>query len=385
MTFQRGSIDRVSAILRQKPEDLDKAQLKFLLEHLSADFWQSDRDHCLALIEHLLHSGHARDAFDLLLKIRADDDLRARQLRAFAMVKTGAPRTAARLLRQLLDEGHDDVETLGILAGIEKELARSTRNAERSAAHMRQALAYYLRAFDDTDDPYPGINAAALLMRLQEVDKGRAIARSVQGRCQERLDDSDADYWTRATLGEAYLIQGQIEAAHAAYAAAVNGHRTKFAAIGSTYRQARQILRDIGHPEDSIDDAFARPEITVFAGHRIDDRDRTESRLAPANLERLKLTIKQHLQRTNVALGYAAAANGADILFLESLLELGGQAHIVLPMDVQSFVSYSVADPEDPQWESRFNRLLDAASSVTITSEAVDKEDKTNLDYCNRV
>jgi class 3 adenylate cyclase/tetratricopeptide (TPR) repeat protein len=385
LTVRRESIERISAILRQEPENLDGAQLKFLLEEISEDFWQSDRDRCLALIEHLLQSGHARDAFDLLLKTRADDDLRARQLRAFAMVKTGAPRTAAQLLRQLLDEGNDDVETLGFLAGTEKEMARSTGNAKQSVEHLRQALAYYLRAFNDTDDPYPGINAAALLIRLNDADKGRAIAMQVQGHCEAALNETNADYWTRATLGEAYLIQGNIAAAHEAYATAVSKYRTNITAIGSTYRQAKQILKDIGHPEGTLDDAFAMPEVIVFAGHRIDERDRMEPRLVSAKLERLKLTIKEYLERNNVVLGYAAAANGADILFLESILELGGQAHIVLPMDVPAFVSYSVVDREDPQWEKRFDRLLDAASSVTITSEAVDLEDDTNLDYCNRV
>lgn len=44
------------------------------------------------------------------------------------------------------------------------------------------------------------------------------------------------------------------------------------------------------------------------------------------------------MQKLDARLGYASAACGADILFLEAILELGGEAHVVLPLEREQLI-----------------------------------------------
>jgi class 3 adenylate cyclase len=66
---------------------------------------------------------------------------------------------------------------------------------------------------------------------------------------------------------------------------------------------------------------------------------------------------------------FSSAACGADILFLEAMLEQGGEINIVLPSDIESFLQASVIRDGDTRWVARFQRVLKAAKQVIYASQ----------------
>ena len=73
------------------------------------------------------------------------------------------------------------------------------------------------------------------------------------------------------------------------------------------------------------------------------------------------------------------------MLFAETVLNRGGEVHIVLPFDVETFIEYSVRLVLRDDLVERFQRILDSAASVRILNEKGDPDDGAAYDYCNRV
>lgn len=346
--------------------------------------WQSAPEVRIRVVRALIRRGLARDALELLPPLGSEPDPALEQLRAWAYASTGATVAAARVLERLIAAGHDDVETLGLLGRTAKDQARRADSVEAAAKHWRRALALYRTAYDRTGDSYPGINAAALALRLGERTVAGEIAEAVRQTVDAVIAEGSGDEWSLATRAEALLVLGAFDAARQDYAAATAAVAAlgDWNALGSTVRQARELLADHGKPKTFLDDAFALPGIAVFSGHRLDAKDRSETRFDPDCEDAVSCGIARALDEQGVQIGFSAAADGADILFLEALLARGGEAHIVLPTEVEQFLDESVSAEG---WVARCRAVLDRASSITICSEAIDPEDPSAYDFANRV
>ncbi len=70
----------------------------------------------------------------------------------------------------------------------------------------------------------------------------------------------------------------------------------------------------------------------MFVGHMIDSPTRKPPRF-PSQLENLvREEIRERTTKLDIGFGYSSAACGSDIVFLETLLELGKETSIVLPL-----------------------------------------------------
>lgn len=372
---------RLDELVHRPADKLDRSEWQYLLSNVTVEHWSQYRGQLLDLVDGLMRRGFARDAFDLLPPANGALDVRIEQLRAFAMLNTGAPRAAAHLLRRLLDAGNRDSETLSFCGRAEKDLARCAETAAASAAHRQRSLAYYRTAFEDSGQPWAGINAATLAARSGRLAEARAIAAQVETAC----DTASTDYWTWATLGEARLILGRLDAAVDAYQRFANAHRGDQSALASSRRQATELLDALGHDANMLQEIFPIPQIVMFAGHRADSPDRATPRLPVADCQHVQTALVDALRELGVDIGYAAAANGADILFLEALLELGAELHVVLPVEIDAFKRCSVIDPDNPQWARRFDAVVSACASLTIASEGADLSDPESFVYGNLV
>jgi class 3 adenylate cyclase/tetratricopeptide (TPR) repeat protein len=300
-------------------------------------------------------------------------DVRLRQLQALALARSGATQRANNILIQLHREGHTDEETLGLLARTHKDLWARSTDAEERARQLRLAHLVYIEAYTLSGGYWTGINAATMALLMGQREQAAKLAREVHEACLKELakaKDSDGNrYWLLATLGEAALILGQWREAQDWYAQAVAAGRGRFAELNSTRRNARLIMDALEGEREPFELHFQIPSVVVFAGHMIDRPGRLSPRFPPQLERRVQAAISERLTRLNAGVGYASAACGSDILFLETLQGMNGEAHIVLPYNQRQFIEDSVEIVPDTDWGARFEQVLRRSTDVLVASE----------------
>ena len=319
-------------------------------------------------------------------------DLELIHLLGLAYARTGASDTADGYARRLLEtlgqtaDGwqnsdqtiHWQVEALTLQARIEKDRAVAIGREERSR-HLRRCLECYEEAYRhgtqglaEDEKYYPTINAAAVAAALGDPERAERYATLARESCRRTLRQGGGDpYWPAATLAECALLLGESDEAVAdAYRRATALAPNDRAKQNATRRQARTLLRAQGRPPEQLDGCFSLPRIVLFAGHLTDLPGRTVPRFPEQAVglvsERITALLEECAPQRSVPLiGFASAARGGDLLFLEAMRARGDEFHVVLPSDAASFRLYSVEAADAPNgWGARFDRILEAATSV---------------------
>jgi tetratricopeptide (TPR) repeat protein len=371
--------DRYMATLRQA--DLGGLWESGPPDGLAEDLYQQVGERALQLGKPLL----AYDALEEALKVRPRS-ARVRQLQALALLRGGAIERANALLVELDREGAADEETLGLLARTYKGLGFRSADPEVRSAALDRAQRAYERAYRLTAGYWTGINAATLAVVLGRRDAGAALARSVRDRCRGIVDDqsytADERYWVIATLGEAALVLGDLVEAEDWYAKAAELGHGRFGDLTSTRRNARLLLERIDGDHSRIERLLSVPRVAVFTGHMIDAPGRIAPRFPAAMEDWARRAIRDRLAEHDARVGFAAGACGGDILFLESILDLGGEVNVILPYARDEFVADSVAIA-GAEWERRFDRLVDRAAQLVIASPERFEAGSASYDYAN--
>ncbi len=144
------------------------------------------------------------------------------------------------MLGELYELGERDPETVGIYARTWMDAYEATGDR----LMLRRSRDLYAEGFRQTpSDFYPGINAAAKSIFLNEIDAGIELAKSVEQLVG--MQSKPGDYWRSATVAEVQLIQRNFDLAAARYEeavaiapGAVDDHR-------STCKQARLLLKHL--------------------------------------------------------------------------------------------------------------------------------------------
>jgi len=290
-----------------------------------------------------------------------DETIRGRQLRALALSRRAGDRDereAVKILQRLWDtdrDAHSDAqlaETGGLLGGRYKKWYRRD-----GGGWLEKAYGVYKEAWELTQDPYPGINYAALALELGDRRESEHAARAVL-RILEEAEGHDE--WHHATVAEAHLLLSDpsqadpLEAARNSYRLAVRLNPSAAFNAAVMRRQARVELGLLGFPEDALDDVFPLKTVAAFSGHRLDAPDRPEPRFTAQMEGPVRLEIRAHLKERDVGFGIASGAMGGDILFLEEVLRKGGSARVLLPFPLERFKQESVGD----DWWPRLERIL---------------------------
>jgi tetratricopeptide (TPR) repeat protein len=198
--------------------------------------WQEGPELLRRFARLLLQQGHPTLALEVatrgLDRYPGDHDLL--YCRALALVRSGNPTRAERVVQELL--GCTDLalafhsDALSLAGRIKKDFAARTAGGPAQTAARREAFDYYLRAYNLSRDPFPGINAASLAFLSGDPGQSHALALEVRSSVQGKLDQpgTGRDYWLLATLGEAYLLLGDSTAARVRYAQAVRLAREGF-------------------------------------------------------------------------------------------------------------------------------------------------------------
>ncbi len=368
---------------------LNLASVLALWNARSPEEWANTPEIYRHLGQRVLRLGEPLLAYDILEEGLKNwpSDVRLQQLLALSLARSGATLRANGLLMKLREQGNTDEETLGILGRTHKDLwSQATKPTERKK-QLRLAHKFYTEAYRLNCGYYAGINAATLELQLGRSDKASALAREVRQSCLKelrRLPATDQGrYWPLATLGEAALILRKWKEAEDRYAQAAEIGRGNFVELSSTRRNARLILDHLGRDRRTIDQCFKIPRVGVFTGHMIDAGNRPNPRFPPELEPEVRNEIRKRLKQLDVKIGFASAASGSDILFLETLLEMGGAAYIVLPYGQEQFVKDSVELKPGDGWRERFQLALSQATEVITASEQKLEKDSTSYEYAN--
>jgi class 3 adenylate cyclase/tetratricopeptide (TPR) repeat protein len=338
-----------------------------------------DVDAVHAFVKRAISAGEFLTAYDAAratLDNHPDDDF-LQQRMALALAQMGSSARAQAILNALVAKDPQNRETLSILGRTYKD--QWCVNPENEEP-LREAFACYSRAFEVAPpDSYPGINAATIALLLKDTDEAARLAKIVLNICEQQPDD----YWKHATVAEALVVLGDVEAAKSAYRAAVAAEKDNLRAFSSTRKQARSLSRQLYGRPDVFDECFPIPKLVVFSGHMIDAPDRRVPRFPLEKEGEIKALLERQLAAMNAGIGFSSAASGSDILFLEAMLSRGGVIHLVLPWPAEEFVKTSVAIAGDGGWVERFHKVLDQAASIRVLGQLYMPGSATGFEYCN--
>ncbi len=340
----------------------------------------------IAVVEQFLRQGEPLLAYNAVQDgLRAwPNNLRMRQLRGLAVARSGDTVRANELLCELAAEGVADAETLGMLARTHKDLALACRSAPDCASHLASAFRTYSLAYEAaclngalSDASYTGINAATIAVLQGDLATARRLAREVRDLCTRARDQPTAtdDYWLEATLGEAALIVGDTGESTAHYARAASLAHGRFGDLGITRRQAELLAERLPGCNAWISEVLRVPPVVMYTGM---------PRLVPGQEEEVAASIRTRLEILRPAAVYGTATSASDILCLEAVGRLGGETHIVLPFPAEDLRRLRL-DISRGEWGERFERVLAAANSVTVTSDHRARGSAATFEYANLV
>ncbi len=377
-------------IARIKSSSLSVALLRKLWEERVPIVWSSNVEVYRRAVDVALKLGESFMAFDIAAAglQTFKNDLRLVQLQALALARTGATRRANAILDQLRLSGHQDEETLGILARTHKDFWLLSADPDEKREHLKTSFELYAEAYQRNRGYYSGINAASMALLYHETITAKKLAREVADHCQAALakiaPESDERYWLEATLAEAALILGDLPRAEEYYRRGSEFSGQSSVVISRTRSQARLLLEALCGNPSQLDHCFILPRIVVFSGHMFDRAGRKQPRFPQALESAIREEIRADLAEQRAQVGYSSLACGADMIFAECLLERGGEVNIVLPFKKEDFKESSVEIMPGPELGERFERILENAATVTILNERGDAKDGAAYDYCNQ-
>jgi class 3 adenylate cyclase len=368
-------------------------ELRGIWESRSLATWQNCAALYVALARRLKHRSQPFWVFEITDEGRLCENcdelafIELSQMAALSLARTGAGISALELLNDLLGRDHQDAETFCLLGRLQKDQAYRAKGKKTKTEHLRAAFSYYSSAAElAPGNYYPLINAATVAFLLANKAEAVAIAKQVVGLCREQLVDSD-DYWLHASLGEAELLQGNLDRAKDHYRVAAERAADDFSSLQSMRSQARQILAAKGVDPPLLDSAFPMPTIVVFSGHRLDEPERKSARFPESSAQSVAKALSETVAGWKPLIAYASAAPGGDLIFCEAVLESGNELRLVLPSDVENFRRY-ILKCSDKSWLQRFEQVSSRATSVVVASHGAHHEKIQGpaiYDFVNRI
>jgi len=374
---------------------LQMRELLEIWEKHTPEEWAGSPRMYITLGDRFIKLGEPLVAYDVLSEGLSNtagtgnEIVRMRQLQALSLARSSATQQANQMLRQLHDENHLDEETLGMLARTHKDMASQAADPQEHDRQLNLALDAYSEGYKLSGGYWTGINAATLSLVLGKKDRAKELATKVRAQCLDELNkikNKGGDpYWVVATLGEAALVLGDCAQAEDWYGQAAAATGNRYGQLGSTRSNARLLAPYLAGDWQRIEHALYIPRVAVFAGHMIDRPGRATPRF-PSQLEApVRGALREKLKKLDVGFGFSSAACGSDLLFLEALLEMGGEAHVILPFERQMFLHDSVQGISGGHWVDRFQDVLARAREVVTVSPQKLSEESVSFDYANQV
>lgn len=340
----------------------------------SPEDWKQAPEIYLAVGRRALELGEAIFAFDVIAEgLECQPGNTSMQtIKGLALARCGAIEQANAMLEAMYAQGCRDEETMGILARTHKDLGLNAASPDARRHHLERSAALYAEAYAIHKGYWTGINAATLALLNGHKAQARLWAEEVRDMCAGELGKAGrehvGEYWLFATLGESALVMEDLEVAKGWYRKALAAENKGYGSLASTRRNAALLLAEIGGPTGFLDECLPQPRVIVFTGHMVDVAGRKTPRFPSRQEQAVCNAIEEYVSQAGGTIGFAAAACGADILFLEAILNARGEINIVLPCAPETFIKSSVA-PAGGNWVARFNHIVERANQLVILSE----------------
>jgi len=290
----------------------------------------------------------------------------------------------AEYVRLGLDRVDDDPDAIALGARLLKDVALAARGPRRTA-FARASTRRYHALSQRFGGLYGAINAATMTLVAGDRPGGQALAAAALRSSPPSGLTGEAAYYEAASRAEAWFLIGEPDAARATMAEALAHAPRAFAAHASTLRQLDMLCRETGVDPAWLS-AFRPPVCAHFTGHILDaSREGALSGGLGDGLDGdLRGKADRLVREQGIGFAYGGLAAGADIVFAEALLEAGAELHLVLPVNLESFVAVSVA-PFGTGWVERFQRCFAQAASVRYASQDPYVGDEQVFAYASQI
>jgi class 3 adenylate cyclase/tetratricopeptide (TPR) repeat protein len=332
----------------------------------------------------------------------ADDAVRTDLMRvrinyATALARLGFPLEAREKLEPYVSDSYRPALKPDLKAAVLRQLGNILRDESQQAStragrlqKAHEALAFYKRSLELEPEHLETLAltaAASLFLDGPESDlRGEAYekARKILQIADTLPDSVRADGQTTRWRAAAHAVLGQVDAALEAYKAMQKAPGVSASDLADARHSAEFLARALGKPRDFFKKAFPPLQLVVFVGHLPDLPD-NPARFPNASVEQVRQKIREKVAEMDVRVGFVGAAAGADLLFIEALLERNATVHVVLPWTRDEFLKTSIHPYEppgaEPIWEPLFNRALKEAATVREIGQAYEPTSDVNWRY----
>ena len=276
-----------------------------------------------------------------------------------------------------------------------QEECDSASSAEAQFQSGEHALKYYEQAlglWPASIDAH--IRCAAMALRIS----GNTGPRLLQARqwaaeaiklISETEPDSSASFHLQRSKAVALVVLGKLEEANEAYRALQSCPEVAAAQLAEARYESERLALAAGQPATYFHPAFPPLQLIVFAGH-MPDPDGTDGRFPRELIPQVRQALRSELEKLQARTALVSAAAGADLLFIEALMERpGAKLHLVLPWAQDEFFKTSV-EPFDragevPLWRPLFEKALQMASTVRQFGQFYEPGDQVGWQYAEEV
>jgi len=307
---------------------------------------------------------------------QGDESTAIRYSQVLALARMGDTDRAAELFEAYGLSTSQDPHEQAIGARIRKDRALELPEGEARRRALSVAADAYDAIYAASGDSYPGVNAASLAVLAGEAERGERIARAILRQAEVA---KPADFYMAATRAEAELLLKDVAACAASLRLAGEFVGGDHGARSTTFRQLRLLARHLGIGSDEAARLLAPIEparVIHFCGHIFACDSGIEAHL--------RSRIDDWLEERNAGFAFGALAAGADILVAEAVLARGAELNVVLPFAVDDFIEHSVR-PAGDAWIPRFERCMEAATSLTMVTEMPYVGDPEQFAYASHV
>lgn len=262
---------------------------------------------------------------------------------------------------QLIDEHSEVLADLPDFRPLIARLHKDAWIATRDDESLRRARDEYAAAAAEPRDDvyYPAVNAATLSVFMGDDEGAARFGAMVR---EDLAGRSEMNYWELASLAEAELAAGKLEAAKDAYRKAV-ACGPSADQLGATRDQASLLLERLGFDRDELSEILGRALVVCITGHIVDRSDRASPRFPDESVPKVKEAFPVLFGQLGPTAAVVGGAAGADLLACEALQAMNVSATVILPMRSEPYAAESVS-PSGPAWEAHFQQVLSASERV---------------------